>query len=220
MTSEINSRKKIQTAHGRYSSGTVYGLRHQPHLRHCHGESRHRRSGRSPVFCPSLPDAGRNSMVRQRFCGIPAPPISSAQAQPEQIILSAEIASGSPGVNNEWPSDISFSINDVPLGNWTSPGDYGDTQGIFTPDWWFSHWNQYGLSEDADYQPGRNLSGWPETLRYPYRRIETGSQSPMRFRFSVTEDALHVGGLTPFRKNFGNYDQDIHLEVSWNFPIA
>ena len=42
----------------------------------------------------------------------------------------------------------------------------------------------------------------------------------MRFRFSVAEDALHVGGLTLFGKNFGNYDQDIHLEVSWNFPIA
>ena len=68
--------EKSKPLHGRYSGGTVYGLRHHPHLRHCHSESRHRRSGRSPVFCPSLPDAGRNSVVRQRFCGIPAPQFS------------------------------------------------------------------------------------------------------------------------------------------------
>ena len=143
-----------------------------------------------------------------------------AQAQPEQIILSAEIASEAPGVNNDWPSDISFSINDVPLGNWTSPGDYGDTRGIFTPDWWFSYWNQYGLlktliiNREGTFLDGQKLSD----IRIDELKLD--HKSPMRFRFSVAGDALHVGGLTLFGKNFGNYDQDIHLEVSWNFPIA
>ena len=43
-----------------------------------------------------------------------------------QLTVSAELSSEAPGVNNQWPSDISFSINDVLVGTWTSPGDFGD----------------------------------------------------------------------------------------------
>ena len=42
----------------------------------------------------------------------------------DQITLSLEISSEAPGVNNDWPSDISFYLNDVKIGTWTSPGDY------------------------------------------------------------------------------------------------
>ena len=63
----------------------------------------------------------------------------------DQITVSLEISSEAPGINNDWPSDISILLNDVKIGTWTSPGDYGDVQGIFTPDWWFPNWNQYGL---------------------------------------------------------------------------
>ena len=64
----------------------------------------------------------------------------------DQITVSLEISSEAPGINNDWPSDISILLNDVKIGTWTSPGDYGDVQGIFTPDWWFPNWNQYGCS--------------------------------------------------------------------------
>ena len=63
----------------------------------------------------------------------------------DKITISAELSSEAPGVNEVWPSDISFYINDTFIGSWTSPGDFGDVQGIFTPEWWFPNWNQYGL---------------------------------------------------------------------------
>lgn len=62
-----------------------------------------------------------------------------------QLSLSAEISSEAPGTDNDWPSDISFYINDTLVGTWTSPGDYGDVRGMFTPEWWPQNWNQYGL---------------------------------------------------------------------------
>ena len=34
----------------------------------------------------------------------------------EQITLSLEISSEAPGVNSDWPSDISFYLNDVKIG--------------------------------------------------------------------------------------------------------
>jgi len=43
-----------------------------------------------------------------------------------------------PGTNADWPSDISLWVNDVKIGTWTSPGDYGDRRGVHTPRWWNS----------------------------------------------------------------------------------
>lgn len=64
--------------------------------------------------------------------------------QIDQITISAELGLEAPGINDVW-LDISFYVNDVFLGNWTSPGDFGDVKVIFTPDWWYPNWNQYGL---------------------------------------------------------------------------
>lgn len=62
-----------------------------------------------------------------------------------QISITMELSSEAPGVNSDWPSDIEFYLNDKPLGCWTSPGDFGDVKGLFTPTWWPENWNQYGL---------------------------------------------------------------------------
>ena len=62
-----------------------------------------------------------------------------------QLSISAELSSEAPGIDNNWPSDISFYINDTKIGMWTSPGDFGDVHGMFTPQWWPQNWNQYGL---------------------------------------------------------------------------
>jgi predicted transcriptional regulator len=44
-----------------------------------------------------------------------------------------ELSSEVPGTNANWPSDISLWVNDVKVGTWTSPGDYGDRRGVHTP---------------------------------------------------------------------------------------
>lgn len=64
---------------------------------------------------------------------------------PEELEISMEIASEAPGYNDNWPSDISFFVNDVKLGIWTSPGDFGETEGTLTPKWWGRTINQHGM---------------------------------------------------------------------------
>lgn len=131
------------------------------------------------------------------------------------ITISAELSSEAPGVNNNWPSDISFSLNDVPLGQWTSPGDFGDTQGIFTPDWWFPNWNQYGLlkllviNHDGTFIDGLKISD------VTIDSFHLTPSSIMKFRMSVLDDSAHVGGLTIFGKTFGNYNQDIRVSIHY-----
>ena len=136
----------------------------------------------------------------------------------EQIVISAELSSEAPGVNSVWPSDVYFYLNDIKLGMWTSPGDFGDVKGIFTPDWWYPNWNQYGLlkliviNNDGTFIDGLQISDVSlKSLNLDYR-------STLKFKFEVSETAEHIGGLTIFGKSFGNYNQDIKVRIHYN-PI-
>ena len=62
-----------------------------------------------------------------------------------------ELSSEAPGVNSNWPSDISFCLNDESIGIWTSPGDFGDVRGIFTPDWWMKYMEKWLQERFSDF---------------------------------------------------------------------
>lgn len=132
----------------------------------------------------------------------------------DEICISAELSSEAPGVNNVWPSDIYFYLNDTLLGTWISPGDYGDVKGIFTPDWWFPNWNQYGLLKMLVVNhKGTFIDG----LKISDVNIDQFNLTPksiLKFKLEVPENAEHVGGLTIFGRGFGNYNQDIIVKMT------
>lgn len=134
----------------------------------------------------------------------------------DQITLSLEISSEAPGVNNDWPSDISFYLNDVKLGTWTSPGDYGDVQGIFTPDWWFPNWNQYGLLKMIVINRRGTFVDGMKISDVTIKQFDLDYKSTVRFRFQIEEDARNVGGITIFGNKFGNYNQDIKVRIAYS----
>ena len=41
-------------------------------------------------------------------------------------------------------------------------------------------------------------------------------QDDIVFRFQVQEPSQHIGGLTLFGRNFGNYSQDISVKVNYS----
>lgn len=132
-----------------------------------------------------------------------------------QLTVSLELSSEAPGVNNNWPSDIHFYLNNVFLGSWTSPGDFGDVKGLFTPDWWYSGCNQYGLlkhlviGSEGTFIDGLKISD------VTIEQLHLTSRSILKFKMAVEEGAKHLGGLTIFGKTFGNYNQDILAEISY-----
>lgn len=134
----------------------------------------------------------------------------------DQIMVSLEISSEAPGINNDWPSDISIFLNDVKIGTWTSPGDYGDVQGIFTPDWWFPNWNQYGLlkmiviNKKGTFVDGLKISD------VTINQFNLDYKSTVRFKFEIEEDAKNIGGITIFGSEFGNYNQDIKVRIAYS----
>ncbi len=134
----------------------------------------------------------------------------------DQITISAELSSEAPGINDAWPSDIHFYLNDICLGTWTSPGDFGDVKGIFTPDWWYPNWNQYGLlkliviNESGTFIDGLQISD------ICLKDLSLNFGSNIKFKLAIPDEAEHVGGLTIFGRNFGNYNQDIKVRIHYS----
>lgn len=134
----------------------------------------------------------------------------------DQIMVSLEISSEAPGINNDWPSDISILLNDVKIGTWTSPGDYGDVQGIFTPDWWFPNWNQYGLLKMIVINKKGTFVDGLKKSNVTINEFNLDYKSTVRFKFEIEEDAKNVGGITIFGSEFGNYNQDIKVRIAYS----
>ncbi|WP_239615981.1 ArsR/SmtB family transcription factor [Cohnella mopanensis] len=131
----------------------------------------------------------------------------------QELQFSLELGSEAPGFADNWPSDIYFYVNDIEIGSWTSPGDFGDTKGAFNPDWWPPHLNQYGMLKliringEGSFIDGCRISD------VTMSQIALNYKSDIRFKMAVEEKSKNKRGLTVFGKHFGNYNQDILIRV-------
>ena len=133
--------------------------------------------------------------------------------QPKSVEFALELSSEVPGTHADWPSDIFLEVNGVDVATWTSPGDYGDKRGVYTPDWWKLAGSQYGklktwrINGDGSYVDGVRVSDVTlDSLRINEHRS-------IRVRIGVRPDAEHPGGINIFGRGFGNYDQDIVMRL-------
>ena len=134
--------------------------------------------------------------------------------QVNAVEFSMELSSEVPGTAADWPSDITFSINQIDIGTWTSPGDFGDQRGVYTPDWWKLKGSQYGklksvrVTQEGTFVDGLKMS--PVSLK----DLDLGAHKSIRFRIGVKDSARHPGGINIFGRGFGNYDQDIIMRLT------
>uniref|UniRef100_A0A7C3EB81 ArsR family transcriptional regulator n=1 Tax=Gracilinema caldarium TaxID=215591 RepID=A0A7C3EB81_9SPIR len=134
----------------------------------------------------------------------------------QALELSAELSSETPGTNTNWQSDITLWINSVEVGTWTSPGDFGDKRGKFTPDWWKLEGSQYGLLKKwLITDTGSYVDGVPVSS-VTLKDIHLTEHHSIRVRLGVKKDAAHPGGLNIFGRGFGNYNQAILLRLYFN----
>jgi len=136
-----------------------------------------------------------------------------AQLPVSSLEFSFEVSSEVPGTSADWPSDITIAVNGQEVGTWTSPGDFGDKRGVFTPDWWKLKGSQYGMlktfrvTRAGTYVDGMKIS--PVSLK----DLDIDTHHSIRLRIAVKADARHPGGINIFGRGFGNYDQDIVLRI-------
>ncbi|MCX5495543.1 helix-turn-helix domain-containing protein [Kaistia dalseonensis] len=129
------------------------------------------------------------------------------------IEFSMELSSEVPGTNPVWPSDITLWVNNVAVGTWTSPGDFGDKRGVYTPRWWKLEGSQYGklktwtISARGTFIDGIRISD--VTLA----DLDLENHHSIRMRIGIADEAKHPGGINIFGRGFGNYDQDIVMRL-------
>lgn len=138
-----------------------------------------------------------------------------SQSTLDSLNLSLELCSEAPLHDADWPSDITVWINDIEVGTWTCPADFGGQRGVLTPLWWESWNSQYGLiklwqvTNEASYVDGLRLS--PTMLA----DLHIAKHQYISVRIGVKPDAVNVGGINIFGSRFGNYPQDIMLSFRY-----
>ncbi|MGB9553346.1 MAG: ArsR/SmtB family transcription factor [Candidatus Caldatribacteriaceae bacterium] len=131
----------------------------------------------------------------------------------KKIEILMELSSEVPGTNKHWLSDLTLWVNEVEIGTWTSPGDFGDKRGRFTPLWWKLEGSQYGLlktwivTEHGSFIDGEKIS--EVTLSH----LHIDEHSSIKVRIGIKDSAQNVGGINIFGRGFGNYDKDIVLRL-------
>ncbi len=133
---------------------------------------------------------------------------------PTELQVSFEISSECPEYNEDYPSDIHFSINGIKLGMWISPGDYGGRKGYVSPVWWPTLLNQYGLLKNLIINSeGTFIDGTHRISNVTIEDLKIDYNSTINLRFEVPKDTANCGGLTLFGSEFGDYNQAIKVKM-------
>ena len=131
----------------------------------------------------------------------------------KRLELSMEMSSEVPGTNTDWPSDISVWINDREIGVWTSPGDFGDRRGRFTPSFWKLEGSQYGILSTWEITEEGTFVDRLQRSGVTLEDLRLDKHHSIKIRIGIADSAKHTGGINIFGKGFGDYDQDIILRL-------
>lgn len=134
---------------------------------------------------------------------------------PARVAVSMELCSEAPRHDDRWPSDITLWINDHEVGTWTCGGDFGGRRGRLTPRWWNADESQFGqLKCWTVTRHGAFLDGHPLSAT-TLDDLALEQESLTTIRIGVKPNAPHVGGLNLFGRSFGNFPQDILMELDY-----
>ena len=130
------------------------------------------------------------------------------------IEISIELCSEFPHFKEDWPSDVYFHINDVLIGVWTSPGDFGSNKGAYTPDWW-KMGTQHGLLKNIRITNKGTMLDGIHLSDVTLDKLSICYGKDLSLRISVPGDTRNPGGINIFGKGFGNYNQDIEVRFEY-----
>ncbi len=135
----------------------------------------------------------------------------------DQLSICAEIGPKAPETSSTVPAVIDFMLNDTPIGSWRSPGDFADnTSGIFTPDWWYRNWKQYGMLKNITINNNGTFLDGLKISSVSLKDFMLDYKSTIKFRFNIDSEAEHTGGITIYGRNFGNYNQNINIRIHYS----
>ena len=134
----------------------------------------------------------------------------------DEISFSMEICSEAIGFLENWPSDITIYINELEIGTYTSPGDFGIRRGKLTPEVWANGSTQYGLLKTFSVKnTGCFIDGFRIKQSVTLKDLKLSESSHISLKIEVKETALHIGGINIFGPKFGDYPQGIIMHITY-----
>lgn len=133
----------------------------------------------------------------------------------EKLTVSFEVCSEAPFYRNDWKSDISVWINNVLIGEWTSPGDFGGRAGKQNPSWWPQELTQYGILTTWEVTKNGCFINNIKVSDVTIDELNIKENHYFSLKIGVQDDARYKGGINLFGSNFGDYKQDINITVNW-----
>lgn len=130
-----------------------------------------------------------------------------------KIQFTFEICSEALGYNPNWRSDVSLWMNNTEIGILECPGDYGGRRGKLNPYWWNDASTQYGdlrkiwITEKGCFIDEQKVSN------HTISSLGLNKNSFISFKIGVKPNAKYVGGMNLFGEKFGDYPQNIVMEV-------
>ena len=132
-----------------------------------------------------------------------------------RITVSVELCSEAPGYREDWKSDITMWINGKDCGTFTSPGDFGQRRGRLTPPSVINGSSQYGLQTVWEVRDDGSYINNERVAEVSVNEIGLEKNACITVRIGNKPDAVYVGGFNLFGKNFGDYNQDIILNIEY-----
>lgn len=132
----------------------------------------------------------------------------------QSISFSFEICSETAYYNNNWPSDITISINNLDIITFTSEGDFGGRRGKYTPDFWPITSTQFGkLKTVTVNEKGVYLDNVLQHKNFTFNDLKIFNGNAIQLTIGIKDDAIHKGGINLFGKNFGDFPQSIVMTM-------
>ncbi len=134
-----------------------------------------------------------------------------------KLEISMELCSEAPGYRTEWPSDITLFINDIEIGTFTCPGDFGGRRGRYTPEWWSLGSTQFGVLKCWQINKEGSFIDYSLLSNVNIHDIFKNYTKPyLSFKIGVKKDAKNVGGINIFGEKFGDYPTGILIKVTYD----
>ena len=133
----------------------------------------------------------------------------------KSLMIQAELGSETVAYNNDYTSDIYFSINEIPIGIWQSPGDFGGVKGLNNPEWWPPRMNQFGTLLELRIDNRGTFAEGKQISDITLEKLGIIPKTQVRLRLDVPEDTPTSRGLTIYGRGFGNYDSGIMASFNY-----
>lgn len=134
----------------------------------------------------------------------------------KEISLGFEACSEAPNYRNIFPSDITVAFNNIEIGTWKCPGDFGGRQGKVSPSWWPINSSQFGLWKTWTVSNRGTFIDYEKLSDVTPKEVFTEHEKVISIKIMVKHDAQNIGGINLFGKKFGDIPSDIVFSYTLN----